>query len=246
MGLAAKVVDRLKVILRIKGVTYKTLAESLGMSEAAIKRAFSEQAFSLKRLDEICDVLQISVQEFFDLNDGEESLTRTLNDEQDLLLASDEKLLCFFYLITAKTSLSKIKQYYRFSDQEITRFLVKLDKTALIRLEADNKFKLLVKQDFYWQKGGLLNSYYGQEIKRDFINHSFSGPHAGEVFASGQLTESSMALISKRLRSLEDEVREMIRLDTQYRDGELKNVTLYCSYRPWIMPMMRKYRREFS
>lgn len=243
MSLSTEIVDRLKQILRTKNVSYRMLAKGLGMSEAAMKRAFSEQAFSLKRLEEICNYLKISTRDLLAADLSIQPLGRMLSEEQELLLASDEKLMCFFYLIAASHSLSYVKSRYRFSDSEITRYLLALDRSQLIRLDAHNKFKILVDQDFHWRDGGMLEAYYSREIRRDFIDHSFAGARDGELVVAGLLSTSSLETVRKRLKALEDDVREMIRLDTKYRDDKMANITLYCAYRPWALPMMKKYRK---
>ena len=51
----------LKQSLKEQGQTYADLAAGINLSEASIKRLFSEQSFSLKRLDEICDWLNIEI-----------------------------------------------------------------------------------------------------------------------------------------------------------------------------------------
>lgn len=42
-------------------MTYAELGLKIGLSEASIKRIFSQQTFTLSRLDEICQALGVSL-----------------------------------------------------------------------------------------------------------------------------------------------------------------------------------------
>jgi transcriptional regulator with XRE-family HTH domain len=56
MAQSTALVDVLKRELRARGVTYAQVARKLRLSEASIKRMFSKRDFTLKRLDEICQL----------------------------------------------------------------------------------------------------------------------------------------------------------------------------------------------
>ena len=55
-------IEALKKSLKHKGLRYKDLAERLHQSEANIKRIFSHKTLSLQKLEEICGVAGISIQ----------------------------------------------------------------------------------------------------------------------------------------------------------------------------------------
>ena len=61
MTTSARIVDTLKRQLKARGITYKALAGQLRLSESAVKHMFSTGNFSLKRLDEICAVLELDI-----------------------------------------------------------------------------------------------------------------------------------------------------------------------------------------
>ena len=50
MTLRVQLVEALKRVLKAQGLTYANLAERIGMSEASVKRMFSEQSIRLERL----------------------------------------------------------------------------------------------------------------------------------------------------------------------------------------------------
>ena len=63
MPLRHELVVALKRLLKAQGITYAALAKRLNLSEAAVKRMFSQQALSLLRLEQVCEVLDIGLSE---------------------------------------------------------------------------------------------------------------------------------------------------------------------------------------
>lgn len=55
----------LKKQLRAQGFTYKLLAEKLNLSEASVKRMFTQEDINLSRLEAICSCLSMSLSELF-------------------------------------------------------------------------------------------------------------------------------------------------------------------------------------
>ena len=54
-------ISTLKRVLKARGVTYADLAEKIALSEASVKRLFSQGTFTLERLEEVCAALEIAV-----------------------------------------------------------------------------------------------------------------------------------------------------------------------------------------
>ncbi len=65
------IIATLKKLLKMKGLTYQALASSLGISESSVKRIFSEEKFSLKRLEQVCHILEMTVSELFHVMEKE-------------------------------------------------------------------------------------------------------------------------------------------------------------------------------
>ncbi len=55
----------LKQQLRQHQITYKQVAGALGMSEANIKRMFANDNFSMSRLEQICQLVNLTLSDFF-------------------------------------------------------------------------------------------------------------------------------------------------------------------------------------
>ena len=61
-----QLIDTLKKELRRVGKTYADVAKELDLSEASVKRLFSERNFSLYRLEKTCTLIGIDMAELVD------------------------------------------------------------------------------------------------------------------------------------------------------------------------------------
>ena len=95
-------VEALKKLLKARGVTYRQLAAGLGLSEPSVKRLFSERTFTLQRLEQVCQVLEIDFFELAKLARGASTTINEMTIEQEQILAKDSKLLGVFYLASGR------------------------------------------------------------------------------------------------------------------------------------------------
>src|SRR6056300_187543 len=93
MAFREDITDALKRELKAQGLTYSQLARQLSLSEAAIKRAFSQSNFTLKRLDEICRVLNLDYEALIESSNAQTTKITMLSKEQEQFLVSDYRLL---------------------------------------------------------------------------------------------------------------------------------------------------------
>ena len=93
-------IDTLKRCLKTRGITYKDVAIALELSEASIKRLFSERSLSMKRLEQICRLMDMSFSDLARMNDlTYQERQTTLDASQEAALAKDAILLSYFYLL---------------------------------------------------------------------------------------------------------------------------------------------------
>ena len=63
MSQVEQITQVIKGLLKQQGITYLSLANTLKMSEANVKRMFAKQAISLQRLEQICLALKLTITE---------------------------------------------------------------------------------------------------------------------------------------------------------------------------------------
>ena len=59
MAAASRFVDALKKSVRARGLTYAALAQRLQLSEASVKRMFSRGTFTLARIEEVLEAVDL-------------------------------------------------------------------------------------------------------------------------------------------------------------------------------------------
>jgi DNA-binding Xre family transcriptional regulator len=85
MSQTRPLIDTLKQELRKQRITYKQVSEVLELSETSVKRLFSEEAFSVKRLDKVCALLHLDISDLVHLMERNVEMTapgRNAVDEQ--------------------------------------------------------------------------------------------------------------------------------------------------------------------
>ncbi len=76
MSATATLLIGIKAALRTRKLTYKELSRVIGVSEATVKRDLSRGNFSLKRLDQICSALDLTLNELTQPHEGWNSLRK--------------------------------------------------------------------------------------------------------------------------------------------------------------------------
>ena len=99
MSRSATIVQSIRAHLRSKGITYRELAKALGVSEPTVKRNLGRGEFTLRRLDEICDVLDVSLADLVQGVHPESSRLSRLSEQQERALVRDRRLLLLTYLL---------------------------------------------------------------------------------------------------------------------------------------------------
>ena len=99
MTTSARIIDTLKRQFKLRGITYKTLAEHLELSESAVKHMFSTGNFSLRRLDDICTILELDIGDLVDISESQEQKLEQLSDENERAIVADIRLLLVTYCL---------------------------------------------------------------------------------------------------------------------------------------------------
>jgi DNA-binding Xre family transcriptional regulator len=79
---ATEITAALKRRLRTHGMTYAGLMQKLQLSEASVKRLFASGSFTLRRIERICQVLDIDLYELARLARGEATVASSLSAPQ--------------------------------------------------------------------------------------------------------------------------------------------------------------------
>lgn len=238
MSESAQIIEALKRSLKTRGLTYRDLAVKVGLSEASIKRVFSEETFSLQRLEAICAAIGMSMSELVKIAaEAREPRSQYLSLEQEQLLASSSRLLACFYLLLNGRSSAEIASRLALSERELRELYVKLDAARLIELQPRLKTRLRVGPVISWRSDGPVHRVYEKQVKAEFLQSEFQGSQEALHFRSAELSEASAKILLRKLEQLAKDFGELATLDVDVPATEKHNVALLLAFRPWIFSM---------
>ncbi|MDO8700997.1 MAG: helix-turn-helix domain-containing protein, partial [Undibacterium sp.] len=174
MPKATTLVDSLKRELKARNITYAELATRISMSEASVKRMFSQKNFTLQRLDEILQATAISLRDLA-LNSGEESLISELTFDQEKEIISDPKEFVVAVSALNLLSVEQMIKIYEISEVEVIKYLLRLDKIGFLELLPNNRVKLLVSRTFRWIPNGPIQSNFRDQAYAEYLDSNFDG-----------------------------------------------------------------------
>jgi transcriptional regulator with XRE-family HTH domain len=243
MPQATAVVDVLKRELKARSLTYADIARKIGMSEASIKRMFSERSFTLERLDEICGAAGIEFTELTRSFDREQHLISRLTERQERDIVNDPKLflvaVCALNLLTADDILSA----YRLTEAELVTLLLRLDKMGIIELLPNNRFKLRIARTFAWIPDGPIQTAFRNNAG-DFFDSPFNGADEAMILLNGRLSRASVGSLLEKLKRIAREFSAQHAEDASLPAADRPPISLLLACRPWHPRFMRDLLRR--
>lgn len=236
-------INTLKRDLKTHGLTYRDLAKGMGISEASVKRLFAEESFTLERLDQICQLMEIEISDLVKNMEMESRQLTELTEELEIEMVSDIKLLITTFLAINGWSFQEMTTLYQLSDTETIRYLAKLDKLRVIQLLPKNRIKVLVSPNFSWRKNGPIHQFFNKYLLGNFFDSNFDQTGETFKFLSGMLSHNSIATL---YRKLEEVAAEFTRLNQEDRRLPLEKRTgfsMALAMRPWRPQVFEKVRR---
>lgn len=236
-------VSGLKKSLKVHGLTYHDVASSLGISEASVKRLFSEKSFSLVRFAQICQLMDMEISDLVKLVEAESRTLDELTEEQERELVADIKLLVVAYLVVNHWSFSEIVSHFELAETEVIHYLAVLDGLKLIQLLPRNHIKLLISSHFAWRKNGPIQQFFKTHLQNEFFNSSFIKEDESFVFLSSMLSRASNQIMIKKLERLAIEFEELNQEDRRLPLEERFAYSLILAVRPWRPSVFEKLQK---
>lgn len=245
MSECTQIIDVLKRTLKTRGITYRDLAQKVGLSEASVKRVFAEETFTLQRLEKICGAVGLTVGELVRMSSqtGKPS-AQYLSLEQEDLLAAEPRLLASFYLLLNGRSSPEIQTRLDLNERELRALYVKLDAAKLIELLPGLKTRLRVGPVVAWRSDGPVRRNYERQVKAEFLQSEFTGADEALHFHTAELSDASAQLLFRKLEQLAREFADFAALDQGLPVKRKRSVALMLAFRPWVFSMFDGLQRE--
>ena len=225
--------DEVDAALHAQGKTYADVAVELGLTEASVKRLFSQQSFSLSRLDKVCHLIDMEITDLVQLMTEQQQRLQQLSIEQEKEITNNVTLTLVAVCVLNRWTMDDILSYYHISETECIRYLAKLDRLKVIELLPKNRIRLLVASNFSWRENGPIQLFFQKKISQEFFNTRFSRDDECLIVLNGMFSSQSNAELQRRLKRLAREFdllnNDDVALDLEQRQG----TTLVLAIRGW-------------
>ncbi len=238
-----QLVDALKRCVKVRGLTYRTLASRIGLSEASVKRIFAQRSFTVRRLEQVCKAMDMSVTELIRLIDRSAAAITMLSVEQEAALARDIALLSYFYLLLNGWVDAEILREYEFDETQIERLRSRLIELELAESLPRRRIRLRVGRRLVWRPDGPVRRTHERRVQTEFLRSAFSGNGEFLGWQPAELTEGSIGVLERKLEHLYEEFLQMAELDSLSRHPR-HSTALLVAFRPWVFSLVAARQRR--
>lgn len=234
----------LKKVLKAHGFTYVDVARHLDLTEASVKRLFSEQTISLQRLEQICQMMELEISDLVQLMNEQQPRLQHLTVEQEQEITQDLVLLLITVSVLNRWTLGDIISFYKLSESECIQKLARLDKLKIIELLPKNKIKLLVATNFSWLDGGPIQNFFQEKVAQEYFKTKFKDEDECLIVLNGMLSSQSNGEFQRKLKKLAREFDDINNDDAALPINKRNGVTVVMAVRNWryglFEPLLRK------
>ncbi|MFZ6675963.1 helix-turn-helix domain-containing protein [Undibacterium sp. Xuan67W] len=238
------VLQVLRTELRAAGVTYKVLAERIGMSESSMKRMFAQKDMALSRLASICKAAGIALEDVLRQAADVTPHSDNLSLAQERSLMADPKLLLVAICCLGHWTLEQIVETYHLSEAECVLHLVALDRLELIELRPHNRYRLNVSSAFHWRPDGPVQAYFREHVVSDFFDGRFDGYGETVLCVPARLSSGSAQEVVQKIQQLVAELARLHQDDRRLQAEERDGFTLLLGFRSWEFSAFTALRRQ--
>ncbi len=245
MAQTKQLIECLKRALKAHGLLYIDVANQLGLSEASVKRLFSESSFSLTRLDLVCQMMEMEISDLvLQMNNDSRTMLSGLSFEQEEEIAGDIALLLITVCVLNRWTMPQLIEYFHLSEHQCIRHLAVLDRLKVIELLAGNNIKLRVSANFKWLDNGPIQQFFQQKLAADFFDSQFTQQQEQLIVINGMLSESAMMIFHRKLEQLAREFNELNNEDAALALEQKKGTTVVLAMRSWQYGLFESLRKN--
>ncbi len=193
------VLECVRALLRERQMTYRDLAEIVGVSEVTIKRWMTADDLSLIRLGRVAEALGTTT--FALLRRAEIGRERTfeVSEATEAALADDPEAHVAWDALRLERSPESVRRHYGHCEASWFRLLGRLEQLALIERHPGGRVRLLHRGVHSWRSGGPLQRRYRGGLVQQVID-AWDGDGvvqlATRVVGAGFLDEAELELLT--------------------------------------------------
>lgn len=232
----------IKSALRLRGLAYRDLAKLLGVSEPTVKRDLSKGRFSLRRLDQICAALGLTLADLLQPPEEQELVTE-LSEAQELALVSQPRNFVVTYLLVNDWKFREITEAFRMDENELIEILLRLDRLKIIDYRPPHRVRKLTARNFSWRKDGPVHSFFVTRFVPEFFQSAFDGVGDAFRFVGGTLSAGSLSQFKAALERLAVHFEELARGDARLPLEKRDGCSAILAVRSWEFSEFTRLRR---
>jgi hypothetical protein len=237
------IVAEIKRALRECQLTYSQVAGKLQLSLASVKRLFATGDLSLARVESICELLGLTLKDILERAHQRTTPTKQLSLPQEQELVTDPKLLFIAWLVLNRTTVEQIVQRYRFTEADVQRHLIRLDRLKVIELQPGNRVRLLISRHFSWRAGGPVQQFIHERLLGEFFASAFSGPLDDIFFHGCPMSEETQEQLRGVLQKAARECMQLVEHDRSPREVR-RGAAFVLALRRWRYSGFSQFERE--
>lgn len=238
------VLQVLRAELRAAAITYKALAERIGMSESSVKRMFGQKDMTLSRLAQICSASGIALEDVLRRAADVQPEADTLTAAQEKALIAKPRLLLVAICCLGHWTMEQILETYEISEPECIGFLAELDRLGVIELKPMNRYSLRVSNAFHWLADGPVQQYVREHVVADYFSGHFDGPGETLMCLPARLSLPSARELVQKIQQLAAELARLHQSDRRLPASERDGFTLLLGFRSWEFAAFTEMRRS--
>ena len=204
---------------------------------------FSTGNFSLRRLDEVCAVLELDIGDLVDISEAQEQKIEQLSEEQELEIMSDQRLFLVAYCLLNYWTFDEIIARYDITPEQGLKYLRKLDRMKFIELQPGDRVRLLLANNFSWRKNGAIEKFFRSHVQNEFFGHHFQDDSSIRIVKNGMLTRRSLLQLIEKLRAAGDLFDDTSWEERKLSAEERKGTTMVLAIRHWFFEGFRELER---
>jgi DNA-binding Xre family transcriptional regulator len=243
MSAASMLLQGIKVALRSRKLTYRELARRIGISEATVKRDMSRGNFSLRRLDQICSGIGLTLNDLMQPPE-DLALVTELSEGQEMALANHPKILVVTYLIVNDWKFQEIVSAFQMDDNELIDILLRLDRLKIIEYRPPHRVRKLTARNFAWRTDGPVHKFFVSRFVPEYFQSAFGATGDAFRFVGGTLSPESLTRFAISLERLASEFESLARHDARLPLERRQGCSAILAVRSWEFSEFTRLRRR--
>ncbi len=246
MSQTRDLVSTIKRQLKAQGKTYAHVAEALDLSEASVKRLFSEQNFTLQRLDKLCQLLDLDFVSLARQMEQQQRQMTQLTEDQEREIAADLTMVLVTVCVINGYTYQELLSQYNLKETDLIQKLAHLDRLGIIDLLPHNRVKLRVSRNFTWRANGPIQQFFLSQVAGDFFRSRFDRQTEQLLVVNALLSTTSNNLFQEKMRRLVQEFNDLAREDETLPMSQKHGTSLVVAMRQWRLSMFDQFSSRYK